>query len=88
MIVPGFERYRGTLSSLLGKDAVRDVQRTRDTSRSVIPVPKERPRVKIADPIFSHPYEPGYAAIGERAAPPRRRRPIAALLGGLKPAKS
>ncbi|MBI3374037.1 MAG: DEAD/DEAH box helicase [Betaproteobacteria bacterium] len=92
VIVPGYEPDPGTLSSLLGKDvAVRELQRPRDTSRSVTPVPKERPRGKPADPIFSQPYEPGYASISDRHAPPaarRRERPIAALLGGLKPAKT
>ena len=93
VIVPGYEPDPGTLSSLIGKDAAaRETRRPQDTSRSITPVPKERARSKPADPIFSQPYEPGYASIAQRPAPPaaarRRERPVAALLGGLKSAKT
>ena len=103
VIVPGFEPDPGTLSSLLGKEGARgsanEVRRAREISRAVTPLrpvapaapvaPREHAR-RSADPIFSQPYEPGHASVSNRPAPPsrRRERPIAALLGGLKAAKT
>jgi ATP-dependent RNA helicase RhlE len=99
VVVPGFEPDPGTLSSLLGKEGAR----TREVSRAITPVPRpapaEAPRHtergreragRTADPIFSQPYEPGHASVPDRPIPAsrRRERPVAALLGGLKVAKT
>jgi ATP-dependent RNA helicase RhlE len=62
--------------------------RSRPTAPVARPAPREQAR-KPADPIFSQPYEPGQLPVPDRPAPPprRRERPVAALLGGFKPAK-
>ena len=100
VLVPGFEPDGGTLATLMGRDAIPPRERRQpeherpaasarhaSTPRNKPPHPPSKP----ADPIFTAPYEPGFAP--EQKPQPaqtqtpyqrRRERPVAALLGGLK----
>jgi ATP-dependent RNA helicase RhlE len=78
VLVPGFEPNAGTVATLMGGEPSKRPGRPRET------------RKRLADPIFSKPYEPA-AATGAAPEPnpepgrAKRKQPqLAALLGGLK----
>jgi len=98
VLVPGFEPNAGAVAAVMGRSqsrSTRGEERGRRDARgrsAARPVRAVR-SAEGADPIFSKPYEPGQAPAGEPAhrtdaAPGRRPKQVAVLLGGARPSKS
>jgi len=99
VLVPGFEPNAGAVAAVMGRSQSRSTRgeergrrdaRGRGTARPVRAAPRP---AEGADPIFSKPYEPGQASAGEPAhrtdaAPGRRPKQVAVLLGGVRPSKT
>ncbi len=94
VLVPGFEPNAGAMAAVMGRSGRgesrgRGEARGRGAGRRAGGVARA---VEAADPIFSKPYEPGAATPAELprsapAAPERRPKQVAVLLGGARPSK-